>query len=188
MHILSAFAEWIGKPDRADTPSFATNPVHLSHLNARVGLISEALTATRPIPQSKDLGVLACRLVQSIRCMPFWCRSCRTAWAGSMACCDCAAAHKIGCRCLLGLCGFYGARLRAQSLETPRPSCGLLYLQAVPPQTYWFGQWRQRDRAYLHLCAFGNDDMEMADGISFEPLSFGLVAFHIRQSGNPMPL
>ena len=71
MHILSAFAEWIGKPDRADTPSFATNPVHLSHLNARVGLISEALTATRPIPQSKDLGVLAYRLVQSIRCIPF---------------------------------------------------------------------------------------------------------------------
>ena len=80
-------------------------------------------------------------------------RSCRTAWAGSKACCGCAVAHKIGCRCLLGLCGFYRARLRAQSLETPRPSCGLLYLQAVPPQTYWFGQWRQRDRAYLHLCA-----------------------------------
>ena len=59
---------------------------------------------------------------------------------------------RIG-RCLLGLCGFYRARLRAQSLETPRPPCGLLYLRAAPPQAYWFGQWRQRDRAYLHLCA-----------------------------------
>ena len=106
MHILSAFAEWIGKPDRADTPSFATNPVHLSHLNARVGLISEALTATRPIPQSKDLGVLACRLVQSIRCMPFWCRSCRIAWAENWVFCSCLITHRLRCRCRLGLCGF----------------------------------------------------------------------------------
>ena len=56
MHILSAFAEWIGKPDRADTPSFATNPVHLSHLNARVGLISEALTGDKTDTAIKGLG------------------------------------------------------------------------------------------------------------------------------------
>ena len=35
---------------------------------------------------------------------------------------------------------------------------------------------------------FGNVDMEIADGISFELLSVGLVAFHIWQSENPMPL
>ena len=56
MHILSAFAEWIGKPDRADTPSFATNPAHLSHLNARVGLISEALTGDKTDTAIKGLG------------------------------------------------------------------------------------------------------------------------------------
>ena len=71
MHILSAFAEWIGKPDRADTPSFATNPARLSHLNARVGLISEALTGDKTDTAIKGLGVLACRLVQSTRCIPF---------------------------------------------------------------------------------------------------------------------
>ena len=71
MHILSAFAEWIGKPDRADTPSFATNPAHLSHLNACVGLISEALTGDKTDTAIKGLGVLACRLVQSTRWVPF---------------------------------------------------------------------------------------------------------------------
>ena len=125
MHILSAFAEWIGKPDRADTPSFATNPVHLSHLNARVGLISEALTSDKTDTAIKGLGVLACRLVQSIRCMPFWCRSCRTAWAENWVFCSCLITHRLRCRCRLGLCGFCKVRLRAQPLETLGPSCGL---------------------------------------------------------------
>ena len=125
MHILSAFAEWIGKPDRADTPSFATNPAHLSHLNARVGLISEALTATRPIPQSKDLGYWHAGWSSQHVGSRFWCRSCRTAWAENWVFCSCLITHRLRCRCRLGLCEFCKVRLRAQPLETLGPSCGL---------------------------------------------------------------
>ena len=56
MHILSAFAEWIGKPDRADNSGFATNPAHFSHLNALVGWISKALTGDNTDTSIKGLG------------------------------------------------------------------------------------------------------------------------------------
>ena len=56
MHIVSAFAEWTSKLDRADIPSFATNPAHLSHLKALVGLISEALTGDKTDTAIKGLG------------------------------------------------------------------------------------------------------------------------------------
>lgn len=50
------FADWIGKPEWADNPSFTTNPAGLSYLNELVGLISDALKGDKTDTAIKGLG------------------------------------------------------------------------------------------------------------------------------------
>ncbi len=50
------FADWMGKPEWADNPSFTTNSAGLSHLNELVGLISDALKGGKTDTAIKGLG------------------------------------------------------------------------------------------------------------------------------------